>query len=123
VAHKERLKKEKSATLRQLKDANRREKRHLQLIQDLEREIRHNIKPYLITNVVSIRRSATSIVASANRVTTIRISDQARSQLKYIESLLEFSQPLIIDNISVNLSDSFSVSLEDNSSKQKTSIS
>lgn len=123
MAHKERLKKEKSATLRQLKDANRREKRHLQLIQDLEREIRHNIKPYLITNVVSIRRSATSIVASANRVTTIRISDQARSQLKYIESLLEFSQPLIIDNISVNLSDSFSVSLEDNSSKQKTSIS
>jgi DNA repair exonuclease SbcCD ATPase subunit len=35
VAHKERLEKEKSATLRQLKDANRREKRHLQLIQDL----------------------------------------------------------------------------------------
>lgn len=123
VAHKERLEKEKSETLRQLKDANRREKRHLQLIQDLEQEIRHNVKPYSITNVARAGRSATSIVASANGVATIGMSDQAHSQLECTESSPDFSQPLIVDNISMNLSDSSGVSLEDSGGKQKISTS
>jgi hypothetical protein len=44
IAHKERLEEEKYSILQQLNDANEREKRNLQLIQNLEQEIRHNFK-------------------------------------------------------------------------------
>jgi hypothetical protein len=42
----------------------KRKKRHLRLIQDLEREIRHNVKPYSIINVARAEGRAVSDIHS-----------------------------------------------------------
>jgi septal ring factor EnvC (AmiA/AmiB activator) len=59
VAHKERLEGENYAMLQQLEESNKREKRNLQLIQDLEQEIRHTVKNHSEMNLASMRSSGT----------------------------------------------------------------
>jgi hypothetical protein len=86
VAHKERLEEERYLILQQLNDANEREKRNMQLIQDLEQEIRHNVKARPDADLSSIERSSASMAAFADRVALNRISDQMGSQFDSPES-------------------------------------
>ena len=78
VAHKERLEGENYAILQQLEESNKREERYLQLIQDLEQEIRHTIKNHSETNLASMRSSGTRTPAFSDRDAMNGISDHAR---------------------------------------------
>ena len=79
VASKERLEEDRSLVLQQLSDANQREKRNLQLIQDLEQEIRHNVRSHREADLASARQSETSMASLADRVVMDRTSNQADS--------------------------------------------
>src|SRR5271156_4227419 len=79
LALKQRLEEENSATLQRLKDANTKEKRYLQLIEDLEQEISYNAKHPPKVDGASTVRSDISM-ASTNRVATSHMLGQVRSQ-------------------------------------------
>jgi hypothetical protein len=78
VAYKERLEGETYAILQQLEESNKREERNLQLIQDLEQEIRHTVKNHSEMNLASMRSSGTPTPAFSDGDATNDISDQAR---------------------------------------------
>jgi hypothetical protein len=82
VAQKERLEEGKYSMLQQLNDANERERKNLQLIRDLEQEIRLNVNGRLQADLISVW-SGTATAAFADR---IAISDQVGSQLDSTES-------------------------------------
>ena len=66
VADKDRLEKEKYSLSQQLNDADEKEKRNLQLIQDLEQQTRHNVKSPSEADFASEGRSRTYTSLSTN---------------------------------------------------------
>jgi hypothetical protein len=81
VAHNERLKEENLSVLQQIKDATEREKRNLQLIQDLEQEIRHKVRGRSEVDLASVGRSGTSMAAFADRRDMSRMSNLRRRRI------------------------------------------
>jgi hypothetical protein len=104
LALKQRLEEENNAIHQQLKDTNTKEKRHLQLIQDLEQELRYNTKHHSEADRASIVRSDTSMAAFTNGVATNRISDQVRSQSDHTACSPAVHVPDVLDDISIGSS-------------------
>ena len=86
VALKERLEEENRSVIQQLNGAHEREKKSLQLIQDLEQEIHHNIRGRPGVDLASVRLSETPMEDLADRVAMDCMSDQADSQPGSTES-------------------------------------
>lgn len=82
VAQKEHLEEEKYSVLQQLNDTNERDKKNLQLIRELEQEIRLNVNRNLQAGLIS-EGSETATATFADRPA---ISDQAASQVDTTES-------------------------------------
>jgi hypothetical protein len=76
VAHNARLEEGNISLRQQITDASERERRNLQLIQDLEQEIRHNVRGGSEADRASVGRSETSMAAFADRADMNRLSDQ-----------------------------------------------
>lgn len=102
----------------QLEDAKRREKRDLQLIQDLEQEVRHSLKRRSEVDLASIDRSGTPMAAFPDTMTTNNISDQARLFADSAESSPTLQAPDRVADISMGVWNGSSMSLGDSWGKQ-----
>src|ERR1700722_2086043 len=98
-------------------------RRHLQLIQDIEQEIRYNAKHHSQPDRVSMVQSDTSMVAFNDGVATNRMSDIVRSQSDCTACSPAAYLPNTLGDISMGLSDGSCKPLENSSGKQIVSPS
>jgi hypothetical protein len=123
VAHKERLEGENYAMLQQLEESNKREKRNLQLIQDLEQEIRHTVKNHSEMNLASMRPSGTPTPAHSDRDAMNGISDQARPLPESALSSPAVYPLTCVADVMTSPSDRSCLSVGDSCCKEQASVS
>jgi hypothetical protein len=123
AAHKERLEWENYAMIQQLEESNEREKRNLQLIQDLKQEIRHTLKNHSEMNLASMRSSETSTPAFSDRDAMNGISDQACPLPESALSSPAVYQRTCVADVMMSHSDCSHLSVEDSCCKEQASVS
>ncbi|MCJ1249923.1 hypothetical protein MMC30_007149 [Trapelia coarctata] len=118
-AHNERLKEGNLSALRQIKNATEREKKHLQLIQDLGQEIRHNVKSRSEADLASTGRSETSVTALADRMDINGMSDPVGCRAAGPESSPALHRADTVINMSMGSSTGSRTPCEDSGGKQE----
>jgi hypothetical protein len=100
VAHNECLNEENLSVLQQIKDATKKGKRNLQLIQDLEQEIRRNVKRRSEADLASVGRPETLMAALVGRMDMNGMSDQVGRRSDVPESSPGVHRPGIMVDMS-----------------------